>query len=351
MIKNFLIGLFLMGCAFAVHADVYLADPVAVQADGDNPVLAKQMALEQGQRQSLTQVVRRLLGKNKEFFVADLSASDIVNLVQDVSIQNEKNTAQSYWATVRVRFQPEAVRDFLTAHNQTYLKSDVPSYLVIPVMLSGTQMVGLEDENRFYQFLKGQNKLSDFYQMVLPAGDLNEMVAVNQALRSGKYDDLLPLANRYGMNAVLMVFATPKSADNWRISSMTYPENVSQNVEIDDWYDTISISDAWQRLLDKMEENLRQSDSIEESQNNLYYARLNEKSLAMWAQDERTFKKLKFLTNLMLRGVYQGQMLLSFSFAGSQEELVENWDKAGWTWRPDLTGPSGTLTRKEVYYE
>ena len=351
MMKKFLISLFLVLGAFSARADLYLADPVAVQADGDNPVLAKQMALEQGQRQSLTQVVRRLLGKNKEFFVADLSASDIVNLVQDVSIQNEKNTAQSYWATVRVRFQPEAVRDFLTAHNQTYLKSDVPSYLVIPVMLSGTQMVGLEDENRFYQFLKGQNKLSDFYQMVLPAGDLNEMVAVNRALRSGKYDDLLPLANRYGMNAVLMVFATPKSADNWRISSMTYPENVSQNVEIDDWYDTISISDAWQRLLDKMEENLRQSDSIEESQNNLYYARLNEKSLAMWAQDERTFKKLKFLTNLMLRGVYQGQMLLSFSFAGSQEELVENWDKAGWTWRPDLTGPSGTLTRKEVYYE
>lgn len=350
MMKKILISLFFMFAAFAARADLYLADPVAVAADGDNPVQAKQNALEQGQRQSLSQVVRRLLGKNKEFFVADLPISDIVNLVQDVSIQNEKNTAQSYWATVRVHFQPEAVNNFLAVHNQTYLKSEVPSYLVIPVVIAGAQTIGLEDENSFYQFLKGQNKLSDFYQMTLPAGDLNEMVIVNRALQSGKYADLLPLANHYGMNAVLMVFATPKSAQNWRFSSVAYPENSSQNVEIDDWYDSISLSDGWQRLLDKMEENIRQFD-IGENQKDIYYARLNENSLAMWAQDERAFKKLKFLKDLMLRGVYHGQMLLSFSFAGSSEELVENWDKAGWRWQSDLTGPSGTLTRKEVYYE
>ena len=351
MIKKFLISLCLVFVAFAARADLYLADPVAVEAEGDNPVLAKQSALEQGQRQSLAQVVRRLLGKNKEFFVADLSASDIVNLVQDVSIQNEKNTAQSYWATVRVRFQPEAVRNFLTAHNQTYLKSDVPSYLVIPVVMSGMQTIGLEDENSFYQFLKGQDKLSDFYQMSLPAGDLNEMVTVNRALQSGQYADLLPMANRYGAKAVLVVFATPKSAQNWRFSSKVYPENPSQNVEVDDWYDSISLSDGWQKLLDKLEENLRQSDMVGEDQSGTYYARLNESSLYMWAQDERAFKKLKFLKNLMLRGVYHHQMLLAFSFVGSQDELIENWAKAGWSWQPDLTGPSGTLTRKEVYYE
>ena len=351
MIKKFLISLFLVFGAFAVQADLYLADSVAVQSDGDNPVLAKQSALEQGQRQSLAQVVRRLLGKNKEFFVADLPAADIVNLVQDVSIQNEKNTAQSYWATVQVRFQPEAVRNYLSSHNQNYLKSEVPSYLVIPVMMSGAKTIGLEDENNFYQFLKAQDKLSDFYQMSLPAGDLNEMVMVNRALQSGQYADLLSLANRYGANAILMVFATPKSAQNWRLSSKVYPENESQNVEIDDWYDSVSLENGWQRLLDKMEEGLRQSDLTGEDQKGIYYARLNENSLAMWAQDERAFRKLKFLKDLMLRGVYRHQILLSFSFAGSQEELAESWNKAGWRWQPDLTGPSGTLTRKEVYYE
>lgn len=351
MMKKFLIGFVFGLTAFTARADMYLADFVSVQADGDNPVAAKQSALEQGQRQSFAQVIRRLLGKNKDFIMADLTAADIVNLVQDVSIQNEKNTAQSYWAKVRVRFQGEAVRNFLTAHHQVYLKSEPPSYLVIPVVISGAQTIGLEDENTFYQFLKGQDKLSDFYQMSLPAGDLDEMVAVNRALQSGQYAELLPLANRYGANAVLMVFATPKSAQNWRFSSVAYPDNSSQNVEIDDWYDTISLEDGWQRLLDKMEDKLRQSDIAGESQNDTYYARLNENSLYMWAQDERAFKKLKFLKDVMLRGVFHHQMLLSFSFAGSQEELAENWDKAGWQWQPDLTGPSGTLTRKEVYYE
>ena len=351
MMKKILISLILVLGALSARADLYLADPVAVQADGDNPVQAKQSALEQGQRQSLAQVVRRLLGKNKEFFVADLPTADIVNLVQDVSIQNEKNTAQSYWARVRVRFQPEAVRHFLSEHNQTYLKKEIPSYLVIPVLMSGTQLIGLEDENAFYQFLKGQDKLSDFYQMSLPEGDLNEIVMVNRALKSGQYSDLTPLSNRYGANSVLLIFATPKSADNWRFSSVVFPENKSQNIEIDDWYDSISLSEGWQRLLDKMEDNLRQADIADENQNDTYYARLNESSLAMWAQDEKTFKKLDFLKDVMLRGVYQHQVLLSFSFVGSQDELIEHWDKAGWRWQPDLTGPGGTLTRKEVYYE
>lgn len=351
MMKKIIVNLILVLSVFVARADIYLADPVAVQGDGDNPVLAKQSALEQGQRKAFAQVMRRLLGKNKDFFSDDLPIAEIVNQVKDMSIQNEKNTSQSYWATVRVRFQPEAVRNFLNEHHQTYLKSELPSYLVIPVVTTGTQTIGLEDENAFYQFLKGQNKLSDFYQMSLPAGDLNEMVMVNRALQSGQYADLLPLANRYGANAVLLVFATPKSAQNWRFSSVTYPDNKSQNVEVDDWYDSISLENGWQRVLDKMEDNLRQTDSDSENQNDTYYARLNESSLAMWVQDEKAFKKLDFVKDLTLRGVYHRQMLLSFSFAGSQDELVENWDKAGWHWQPDLTGPSGTLTRKEVYYE
>ena len=148
-----------------------------------------------------------------------------------------------------------------------------------------------------------------------------------------------------------MVFATPKSAQNWRFSYSAFPENILQNVEVDDWYDSVSLAEGWQKLLDKMEDNLRQADMSGAQKNDTYYARLNENSLAMWAQDERAFKKLKFLKDVMLRGVYHHQMLLSFSFTGSQDELMENWAKAGWYWQPDLTGPSGTLTRKEVYYE
>ena len=352
MMKKFLSMMILaLFGALPVQADMYQASPVPVQADGDNPVLAKQTALEQGQRQSYGQLMRRLLGK--DLFSAQLPIADIVNQVQDISIQNEKNTSQSYWATVQVRFQPAAVQDYLNRHNQAYLKNEPPAYLVIPVVLSGTQTIGVEDENTFYQMLLSKDTLSDFYQMRLPSGELDEMVVVNRALKSGQYVDLLPLANRYGAQAVLLVFATPKSAESWRLVSQTVSaEKIEgQDVEIDDWYDTVSLDDAWQKLLNKMEENWRQADAAANQKNGVYYARLNEPSLAMWARDEKTFKRLKFLKNLMVRGAYHDQMLLSFSFDGTQQELIENWEKTGWNWQADLTGSGGTLTRKEVYYE
>lgn len=353
MIKKFLSGIFLMSvCAFPVHADMYYATDIAVQADADNPVQAKQSALEQGQRTAFAKVVRKLLGQDKYFFVADLPIQDIVNQVRDISIQNEKNTAQSYWAEINVHFNEKNVQDFLTNHNQDFLKTEPPKYLVIPVMMSGNRMLGVEDDNVFYQYLRQKDILSDFYQMVLPVGDVDEMVAVHQALQSGQYQTLMPLVERYGVDRLLIVFANPKTEANWRLTTTVVPDEkiTHQNVDVDDWYSTVSLDEAWQQMLDKMEQNWRQADSIE-LKDNTYYARLDEPSLQMWAKDEKKFRQLEFLKDLTLRGAYQDQILLSFSFIGTAQELSENWDKAGWTWRPDLTGPGGTLTRKEVYYE
>lgn len=353
MIKKFLSGIFLMSvCAFPVHADMYYATDIAVQADADNPTMAKQSALEQGQRLAFSKTMRKLLGQNKDFFVADLPIQDIVNLVRDISIQNEKNTAQSYWAEINVHFNEKNVQDFLTNHNQEYLKTEPPKYLVIPVMIAGNRFYGLEDDNVFYQYLRQKDILSDFYQMVSPVGDVDEMVAVHQALQSGQYQTLMDLANRYGANRVLLVWASPKTENNWRLTTKVVPDEkiTHQNVDVDDWYGTLSLDEAWQQMLDKMEDNWRQADSAE-VKDNTYYARLDEPSLQMWAKDEKKFRQLEFLQDLTVRGAYQNQILMSFSFVGSNQELTENWDKAGWTWQSDLTGPGGTLTRKEVYYE
>ena len=353
MIKKFLSGIFLtMVTVFPVKADLYYASDIAVQADADNPTLAKQMALEQGQRTAFAKIMRQLLGKDKDFFVADLPIQDIVNQVKDISIQNEKNTAQSYWASVNVHFQEKSVQDFLNQHNQEFLKTEPPVYLVIPVMMMGNRFLGLEDDNVFYQHLRQMDNLSDFYQMRLPVGDVDEMVVVNQALQNNRYQDLMSLANRYGADRVLIVWANPKSYENWRLTTLVVPdEKIShQNVDVDNWYETLSLDDAWQQMLNKMEDNWRQADSIE-SRDNTYYVRLNETSLQMWARDEKKIRQLEFLQDLTVRGAYKDQILISFSFAGTSQELSENLDKAGWIWQSDLTGPGGTLTRKEVYYE
>jgi hypothetical protein len=353
MIKKFLSGVFLMFMgALPAHADLYYASGIAIQADADNPVQAKQMALEQGQRTAFAKVVRKLLGQDKDFFVADLPIQDIVNQVRDISIQNEKNTAQSYWAEINVHFNEKNVQDFLSEHNQEYLKTEPPTYLVIPVMMAGNRFYGLEDDNVFYQHLRQTDTLSDFYQMVLPVGDVDEMVAVHQALGNNQYQGLMDLANRYGANRVLLVWASPKTENNWRLTTKVVPDEkiTHQNVDVDDWYGTLSLDEAWQQMLDKIEDNWRQADSAE-VKDNTYYARLDEPSLQMWAKDEKKFRQLEFLQDLTVRGAYQNQILMSFSFVGSNQELTENWDKAGWAWQSDLTGPGGTLTRKEVYYE
>ena len=51
----------------------------------------------------------------------------------------------------------------------------------------------------------------------------------------------------------------------------------------------------------------------------------------------------------MLQGVFNHQMLVSFSYMGTPEELSEKWQQAGWQWVPDFMGTSGTLVKGVVY--
>ena len=71
---------------------------------------AKNQALEQAQQQAFIALMRRLVGA-KHLFVENLpETADIVSLVQDLSIKNEKNTTTDYWADVDVQFVKRSVK-------------------------------------------------------------------------------------------------------------------------------------------------------------------------------------------------------------------------------------------------
>ena len=189
--------IFILGMAFVAKADLYTAENVEMSAEGANPVEAKNNAITAGELQAFNQVIMGLVGVNNETFVERPSDDEILEMVRDISISEEKNTATSYWGTMNVRFKKEAIQDYLTNKKQTFLKQEPPTYWVIPVWTVGANRWTLEDENPFYQLLKRRYPLSDSFQMILPNGDVEELILTEQCFEAQDFSRMLV---RFGQN-------------------------------------------------------------------------------------------------------------------------------------------------------
>jgi len=346
--KSLFLGFCMMSFSLVGKANFYEVENVATKATAENAKLAKTNAMEQAQVQAFSRLIQRLTGDESR--ARNLpEVKDIIAMVQEMSIQEEKNTKTDYWATVNVVFRPTDVQNYLNTKGWEFLKKVPPKLLVIPVYKkSGQILAGLEEENPLFQFLRSQDLLSDFYPLILPNGDLDEIVVVNQTLQQSPANWEV-IQKRYGAEGVLIVEAEEVGINHWQLTGERIIENQKRpKVEAFDWYQGYTLSQAWDVLMQQMEHDWRENQKAPEEKT--YYARLSEPTLQAWVQDKKQLESLKFLKNLMVQGVFKNQMLISYTYQGSGD-LAQDWEKAGWVYNGDLMGPSGSLTRKEVIYE
>lgn len=342
----FLLMIFVAGIA---RADLYTAQNVEMSGEGANPVEAKNNAITAGELQAFNQVIIGLVGADNEGFVERPSDDEILGYVRDISILEEKNTATSYWGKMNVRFKERSIQDLLQKNNQNYVKKAPPIYWLIPVWRQGGDVWTLEDENPFYQLLKGQNKLSDFTTMILPNGDVDEVIAVTKALNDQDFSDARTFAIRDRAEQILVVGVEYNLDGSWKMAPESYTgtenEFFGQTVS---GVGMQSLMDGWTRLNNKMAFAWQEKAVSNQAGNAIYYARLDVARLSDWHQLEKEFKKMGFLENVTLQGVMPGQLLVRFNYTKSLLELMEQLEKAGWIWVSD-SATVGTLKRKDFY--
>ena len=249
---------------------------------------------------------------------------------------------------MNVRFKESAIQNLLKKNNQTYVKKAPPVYWLIPVWRQGGDVWILEDENPFYQTLKSQSKLSGFTTMILPNGDVDEVIATTKALNNHDFSEVNTIALRNQAEQILVVAVEYAPDGRWEMhpESYTGTENAFYGLSV--FGDkTQSLMDGWLRLNNKMA--LRwQGQNHSAKQDDFYYARINTPFVSDWGKLEKEFKNLGFLKNLNLQGVQKGQLLIRFSCQNSLPELISLFSQAGWEWISD-SSTLGTLKRKDTY--
>lgn len=194
-------------------ADVFTVEGVEVDATAASATAARERAILAGQQKALEQLFDRVTPRDQRAALPRSSATEIGDLVRDFAVEAEKTSAVRYLASLTVRFRPDAIRAMLRAANVSFAETMSKPIVIVPVVQSSAGMT-LWDETNPWLIAWQRNQRSGLVPFVVPAGDLEDGVALDAArAKAGDPEGLAALAWRYKAGNVIVATAETRQQD------------------------------------------------------------------------------------------------------------------------------------------
>ncbi len=189
--------------------DVYVADNVPVDVTAPTVTDARERALVQARVSGLRKVLERLVAPADLPRVPTLTSTQVIDMVRDFSIANERTSAVRYIADLTVRFNPEAVRRLLRDANIPFAETMSKPLVVVPVLRTQDGKTLLWEENNPWRaaWLKVAS-INGLVPIYVPDAEPKDISAVtlDQALAKDS-SALATLARSYDAGGALVAVA------------------------------------------------------------------------------------------------------------------------------------------------
>ncbi len=189
--------------------DVYVADNVPVDVTAPTVTDARERALVQARVSGLRKVLERLVAPSDLSRVPTLTSTQVIDMVRDFSIANERTSAVRYIAELTVRFNPEAVRRLLRNANIPFAETMSKPLVVVPVLRTQDGKALLWEENNPWRAAWAKTaSINGLVPIYVPAGEPRDLSAVtlDQAM-ARDVSALATLANSYDAGGALVALA------------------------------------------------------------------------------------------------------------------------------------------------
>lgn len=189
-------------------AAVFQVSGIPVDVTAETAAQARESAIAQGHREAFRALMTRLVLKDDLAGVPRLSGAQIVELVQDFSVANERTSAVRYLADLTFRFKQDAVRSLFRSYRLRFTETRSKPLLVLPVFGSGGGALLWEEANLWSFAWAGRDMAEELVPLMVPLGDLGDVATVDaRRALSGDADALAGIAQRYGMEEALVAQA------------------------------------------------------------------------------------------------------------------------------------------------
>ena len=193
----------------AKPVDIFVAEGIPVDATAGNVNDARERGLTQGRVNGFRKVLERIVAREDLGRVPQPSATQIIDMVRDFSIANERTSAVRYLADLTVRFDPNAVRNLLRRAGIPFTETVSKPLVVVPVLYDDKGATFLwNDPNPWRTAWVRGGVDRGLVPLFFAAGDANDAGAINADQAAAK--DAAAIANltsRYDVGGALIAVA------------------------------------------------------------------------------------------------------------------------------------------------
>lgn len=201
-----LLALFFANTAFA-QEDAFTIRGVPIDATAQTAAAAREPAIANGAPRALRRLMERLTLPEDHERLPYVSSSQATSLAVGFRVENELRGANRYRGDLTVSFDPEGVRNLLRRAGVPFVETAAPPTLVVPVYVVDGQPT-LWTANPWAEGWDESRYIGGFAPVVLPSGFGTGVSLISpQAVADGDLDTLALLADRYGLDRLLLAIA------------------------------------------------------------------------------------------------------------------------------------------------
>lgn len=288
---------------------------------------ARERGLTEGRIGAFRSLVERMVQRESIAAVTMPPASQIIDMVLEFSVANERASAVRYLADLTVRFNPDAVRAFLRSQNVPFAETASKPMLIVPVLQEGGAAQLWQDSNVWREAWAKIMPHDGLVPFVVPLGDLDDigLLSVDQALAKDRAA-LDRIVSKYGAVGAVVAKAT---AANQSIS-MTLSEmrplgaawDGRANVALipgqsrDDFFQAAALEAA--RVI---EEGWKQRNILRFGEGGKLTALITVKSLQDWLSVKARLAQVPVVERVELQAISKNLVQAVIAFAGDQSQL------------------------------
>lgn len=321
--------------AAPADSKMFSAGGIKVDVTAETAAKAREQALQDGQKRALMVVMERITPDYVVEQLTELVPDDIINMVRDMSVSNEKTSSVRYMATLDVSFNADAVRDLLRQNGLPYVRTSGKQLLILPVYKRSpaASPVLWDEDNPWLRAWSNRTVESYMIPLTVPAGDLadNNLLNVEQVVQ-GDLKAAENLAKRYEAEGILVVRMTRNGAV-FTVDAMAMDEATAS--EIKNFSFTLPLkkntaatyANAVKKVVHHLENVWKRDQMVQFNEVTPLIAMVPVSTVKQWTVIQKRLDRIPLISSYNLQAARAGVLQLTIFFAENLDRLQKEMAK------------------------
>ncbi len=347
----------------AAQDDVFAVGGVEVDATAGNAAEAREAAIAQGHVLAMRKLMERLVLQADLSRVPILRSGELVNMVRDFSVAEERSSEVRYLADLTFRFKPTEVRSFLRRNKIRFAETRSKPVLVLPLYSDGGEIGLWQEPNPWLQTWIARPPDDGLVPLVAPLGDLDDIATINeQQALSADAIALDEIARRYGADDVLITQVelesrTPAGEVPLRVTLRRARQIQMEPAVVNAFRQqtgedlNAALRRAMARVVEEVQESWKRSNQLSYEQQRSVSALALYGSFTDWIEIQRRLSAAASVTSSRIEYLTRSFAILDLRVIGTDEQIASTLAQKDITlttdgsagWRMRLTRSSGGL--------